>query len=77
MEEMKTLQTRFWTDFHPADQKTDKIPTKENSRPREPRPPGFLRYASQNAPRSRIIDKALQTDLILPPCKTLNPPNAA
>jgi len=39
MGEMKTLGTRFYTEFHPGDQKIDKLPPKADSRPREPRPP--------------------------------------
>jgi len=39
MEEMKTLRTIFCTNFQPTDRKTDKPPTRTDSRPKEPRPP--------------------------------------
>jgi len=45
-------------------------------RPREPWQPRFTRYAPLNVPRSRLLDEALQADLIPPPRKTTTPPNA-
>jgi len=41
MEELKTLQTRFCTNFQPTDRKTIKLPTKVDFRPREARPPRY------------------------------------
>ena len=45
-------------------------------RPREPRQLRFTRYAPLNVPRSRLLDEALQADLIPPPRKMTIPPNA-
>ena len=38
--------------------------------------PRFTRYASLTIARSRLLDEALQADLISPPRKTTTPPNA-
>jgi len=74
MEEMKTLRTKFCTDYTPSAIKTDKPPSCSKSRPREPMPPRFSIYAPLNVPRSRLLEEALQADLIPPPRKTLNSP---
>jgi len=74
--EMKTLRTKFYTDYTPSAYKTDKPPSCSMSRPREPRPPRFSRYALLNVPKSWLLDEAFQADLIPPPHKTLNPLNA-
>ena len=47
-----------------------------DTRQREPRQPRFTRYAPLTVARFRILDKALQADLIPPPRKTTTPPNA-
>jgi len=47
-----------------------------DTRPREPRQPRFTRYAPLTVARSRILDEALQADLLPPPRKTTTPPNA-
>ena len=75
MEEMKALHIRFCTDYMPSALKIDKPPSQLDSRPREPKPPRFFRYAPLSIPRSRLLDEALQADLIPLPRKTLNPPN--
>jgi len=75
MKEMKTLHTKFYTDYMPSAPKTDKPPSRSDSKPRELRPPQFSRYAPLSVPRSRLLDEALQADLIPPPRKTLNPLN--
>ena len=76
MEEMKTLRTKFCTDYTPSVPKIDKTPSRSYSRPKEPRPPQFSRYVPLSVPWSRLLNEALQADLIPPPRKTLNPPNA-
>ena len=45
-------------------------------RPQEPQQPRFTRYATLNVPKSRLLDEALQADLIPPRRKTTTPPNA-
>jgi len=45
MEEMKTLRTKFCTNYTPSTAKTDKPPSHSEPRPREPRPPRFSKYA--------------------------------
>jgi len=75
MEEMQTLHTKFCNDYAA----TTSNPTPQpNSRPdtcpREPRQPRFTRYAPLTVARSRILDEALQADLIPPPRKTTTPP---
>jgi len=42
----------------------------------ERRPAKFSNYAPLNVPRSRILDEVLQAELIPPPRKYQNPPNA-
>jgi len=73
MEEMKTLRIRF-LHWLPSRWSKERKIIRENSRPREPLPPWYSRYAPLSAQRSRILDEALQTDLI-PLRKTINPPN--
>jgi len=73
---MKKFCTRFCTNFQTIDRKTKKPPSKADYGPREPRPPRYSWYAPLSAPCSHILDEALQTDLIPPPRKMLNQPNA-
>ena len=75
MEEMQTLHTKFCNDYTPSTAPTPKQPSRPDHRPREPRQPRFTRYAPLSVPRSRLLDEALQVDLIPPPRKTSNPPN--
>jgi len=75
MEEMQTLHTKFCNDYatttaNPTPQPNPRLDT----RPREPRQPRFTRYAPLTVARSRILDEALQADLIPPPRKTTTPP---
>ena len=76
MEEMQTLHTKFCNDYTPSAATPPKPLSQPDSRPREPRQPRFTRYAPLNVPRSRLLDEALQANLIPPPRKTSNPPNA-
>jgi len=72
MEEMQTLHTKFCNDFAA----TTANPTpRPDTCPREPRQPRFTIYAPVTVARSRILDEALQADLIPPPRKTTTPPN--
>jgi len=57
--------------------RTNKEPTpRDHNRPSERRPAKFSNYAPLNAPRSRILDEVIQAELIPPPRKYQNPPNA-
>ena len=76
MEEMQTLHTKFCNDYTPSTATPPKPPSRPDPRLREPRQPHFTRYAPLSVPRSRLLDEALQADLIPPPRKTSNPPNA-
>jgi len=76
MEEMQTLHTKFSNDYTPSTAARNKPPPRPDSRPREPRKPCFTRYAPLSVFRSRFLDEAVNADLILPPRKTSNPPNA-
>jgi len=73
LEEMQTLQTKFYNDYTPSTTTPLPQPSRRDPRPREP---CFTRYAPLNVPRSRLLDEALQADLIPPPRKTTTPPNA-
>jgi len=76
MEEMQTLHTKFCNDYTPTTANPTPQPSRPDPRPREPQQPRFTRYAPLNVPRSRLLDEALQADLIPPPRKTTTPPNA-
>jgi len=57
--------------------RTNKEPTpRDRNRPSKRRSAKFSNYAPLNAPRSRILDEVLQAELIPPPRKYQNPPNA-
>lgn len=43
---------------------------------REPKPTRLLQYTPLNAPKSHVLEEALQANLILPPIKSQMPPNA-
>ena len=75
LEEMQTLHTKFCNDYAPSTANPTPQPPRPDPRPREPRQPRFTRYAPLNVPRSHLLDKALQADLIPPPRKTTTPPN--
>jgi len=75
MEEMQTLHTKFCNDYAATTANPTPQPPRPDTRPREPRQPRFTRYATLTVPRSRILDEALQADLIPPPRKTTTPPN--
>ncbi|XP_027932758.1 uncharacterized protein LOC114188366 [Vigna unguiculata] len=75
MEEMQTLHTKFSNDYTPSTTTPSSQPPRPDLRPREPRQPCFTRYVPLNVPRSRLLDEALQADLIPPPRKTTTPPN--
>jgi len=81
MEEMQTLHTKFCNDYaantsNPTPNPTPQPHPRPDTRPREPRQPRFTRYAPLTVARSRILDEALQVDLLPPPRKTTTPPNA-
>jgi len=77
MEEMQTLHTKFCNDYAATTANPTPEPNpRPDTRPREPRQPRFTRYAPLIVARSRILDEALQADLIPPPRKTTTPPNA-
>jgi len=81
MEEMQNLHTKFCNDYAatPANPTPHPNPypnPRPDTRSREPRQPRFTRYAPITVARSRILDEALQVDLIPPPRKTITPPNA-
>jgi len=73
MEEMQTLHTKFCNDYATTTTNPTPQPLRPDTRPCEPRQPRFTRYAPLNVPRSRLLDEALQADLIPPPCKTTTP----
>jgi len=76
MEEMQTLHTKFCNDYAATTANPTPQPNpRPDTRPREPRQPRFTRYAPFTVVRSRILDEALQADLIPPPRKTTTPPN--
>jgi len=77
MEEMQTLHTKFCNDYAATTANPTPQPNpRPDTRPREPRQPRFTICAPLTVARSRILDEALQADLIPPPCKTTTPPNA-
>jgi len=76
MEEIQTLHTKFCNDYAATTANPTPQPPCPDARPREPRQPRFTRYAPLTVARSRILDEALQADLIPPPHKTTTPPNA-
>jgi len=77
MEEMQTLHTKFCNDYAATTANPTLQPNpRPDARPREPRQPRFTRYVPLTVAHSRILDEALQADLILPPRKTTTPPNA-
>jgi len=61
---------------YPQPHPTPQPHPRPDTRPREPRQPRFTRYAPLTVARSRILDEALQADLIPPPRKMTTPPNA-
>ena len=78
---MQTLHTKFCNDYaantsNPTPNPTPQPHPRSDTRPREPRQPRFTRYAPLTVARSRILDEALQADLLPPPRKTTTPPNA-
>jgi len=75
MEEMQTIHTNFCNDYTPSTATPPPQPSRPDPRPQEPRQPGFTRYTPLNVPISRLLDEALQADLIPPPRKTTTPPN--
>jgi len=75
MEEMQTLHTKFYNDYATTSANPTPQPPRPDTRPREPRQPRFTRYAPLTVARSRLLDEALQADLIPPPRKTTTPPN--
>jgi len=76
MEEMQTLHTKFYNDYAAITTNPTPQPPCPDTRPREPHQPRFTRYAPLTVARFRILDEALQADLIPPPRKTTTPPNA-
>jgi len=57
--------------------RTNKEPIpRDHNRPSERRPAKFSNYGPLNAPRSCILDEVLQAELLPPPRKYQNPPNA-
>ena len=57
--------------------RTNKEPIpRDHNRPSERRPAKFSNYAPLNVPRSRILDEVLQAELLPPPRKYQNLPNA-
>jgi len=72
---MQTLHTKFCNDYAPSTANPTPQPPRPNLRPRKPRQPYFTRYVPLNVPISRLLEEALQADLIPPPCKTTTPPN--
>ena len=75
MEEMQTLPTNFCNDYATTTANPTPQPPRPDTRPREPCQPRFTRYALLTVARSRILDEALQADLIPPPHKITTPPN--
>jgi len=76
MEEMQTLHTKFYNDYAATTANPTPQPPRPDARPREPRQSRFTRYAPLTVARSRILDEALQADLIPPPRKTTTPLHA-
>jgi len=76
MEEMQTLHTKFCNDYAATTANPTPQPPRPDTRPREPCQPGFTRYDPLIVACSRILDEALQADLIPLPRKTTTPPNA-
>jgi len=77
MEEMQTLHIKFCNDYAATTANPTPQPNpRPDARPREPRQPHFTRYAPLTVACSRILDEALQADLIPPPRMTTTPPNA-
>ena len=76
IEEMQTLHTKFYNDYAATTANPTSQPSRFDTGPREPRQPRFTRYAPLTVARFRILDDALQADLIPPPRKTTTPPNA-
>ena len=60
----------------PEQAKGKEATPRDSDRRRERKPPRFTHYAALNAPKSRILDEVLQAELIPPPRKFQNPPNA-
>jgi len=75
MEEMQILHTKFCNDYAATTANPTPPPPRSDPKPREPRQLRFTRYAPLNVPRSRLLDEALQVDLISPPRKTTTPLN--
>jgi len=74
---MQTLHTKFCNDYAATTANPTPQPNPcPDARPREPRQPRFTRYAPLTVARSRILNEALQADLIPSPRKTTTPPNA-
>ena len=74
---MQTLHTKFCNDYAANTANPTPQPNpRPDTRPREPRQPRFTRYAPLTVACSRILDEALQADLIPPQRKTTTPPNA-
>ena len=68
--------TKFCNDYAATTANPTPQPNpRPDTRPCEPRQPRFTRYAPLTVARSRILDEALQADLIPPPRKTTTPPN--
>jgi len=76
MEEMQTLHTKFCSDYVATIANPTLQPPRLDTRLHEPRQPHFTRYAPLTVTCFRILDEALQADLIPPPRKTTTPPNA-
>ena len=78
VEDMRRYQNNAQTPLVQADirKPVKEPPPRERNRPTERRPAKFSNYAPLNAPRSRILDEVLQAELIPPPRKYQNPPNA-
>jgi len=76
MEEMQTLHTKFCNDYAATSANPTPQAPRPDTRPCEPHQPHFTRYATFTVARSRLLDEALQADLIPPPRKTTTPPNA-
>jgi len=78
VEDMRRYQSNAQTPLARTDirRPNKEPPPREQNRPTERRPAKFSNYAPLNAPRSRILDEVLQAELIPPPRKYQNPPNA-
>jgi len=76
MEGMQTLHTKFYNGYVATTANPTPQPPRPDACPREPRQPRFTRYAPLTVARSRILDEALEVDLIPPSRKTTTPPNA-